>query len=95
MRVLLLLTASFGCALTGWIAFSLPASAGSDKAPIVNRAVHPSQPDFSRFSAVADEKHEEAVVAQCDAKATNKQFGHDDKIAFVLKCLQTTNSEQR
>ena len=92
MRALLFM-ATF--ALTGWMVYSQPASAGSDKAPVVDRAVQSGQPDFSRFSAVADEKREEAVVAECDAKAAKKQIDPHDKVAFVLKCLQTTDSGQQ
>jgi hypothetical protein len=94
MRALLLFTARFGCALMmGWVVYPQPTSAGNDNAPIVGRAA--DQPDFSPSSAVAEEKREVAVEAQCEARAAKRQIAHDDKIAFISKCLQTMDSGQR
>jgi len=84
----------FACALMGWLVYTQPTAAGSDKAQTVHRAAQPDQPETgaSQFSAVAEEKREEAILGQCEKKAAAKQLGHDDRQAFIERCLLTSDS---
>ncbi|SRR5579871_2701693 len=91
MRAVLLVAVVFACALMGWLVYTQPTLAGSDNnAPIV--LSQPSQPNFGAFSAVAEEKREQASVSRCDEKAAAKQLGHDDKAEFIVQCLQAADS---
>jgi hypothetical protein len=96
MRTLFLVTTvTFACALMGWLVYSQPTSAGNDRAPSIAKASsQPSQPDFNKYSPIAEEERDQAMLAQCDQKAA-KQLGHDDKMAFILQCLQAADGAQQ
>ena len=95
MRALFLVIVTFACALMGWLVYTQPTSAGNDRAPTVVGASQSGQPDFNKFSAVAEQKREQATLAQCDQKAANRQLGHDDKISFILQCVRAADSARQ
>jgi hypothetical protein len=90
MRALLLLAIAFICALMGWFVYSQPSSAGSDKtAGFVERSrSNQSDRRSYQFDAVAEEKREEAALAECDKRAATKRLTYDDRLAFIESCLQ-------
>jgi hypothetical protein len=94
MRTLLLVAVAFTCALMGWLVYTKPTSAGSDTTQVTAHASQ--QPDQSNFikgiGAVAEEKREQASMSQCNEKAASKKLGPDDKIPFILQCLQAADS---
>ena len=93
MRTLLLVAVAFACALMGWLVYTRPTSAGSDTAQV---SAHASQPDQLEFikgtGAVSEEKREQASISRCNEKAASKKLGPDDKIPFILQCLQAADS---
>jgi hypothetical protein len=94
MRTFLLITVTFACALMGWIVYTQTTSARGNKGPITVPASQPVRPDLGpyQFDAVAEEKREEATLAECDQKAATKQLGRDDRLAFIEKCLEAADA---
>jgi hypothetical protein len=96
MRTFLLLIVTFACALMGWIVYTQTTSARSNKGSITVPASQPNQPDIGpyQFDAVAEEKREEATLAECDQKAATKRIARDDRLAFIEKCLEAVEATQ-
>jgi hypothetical protein len=96
MRTLLLVAIAFACAFMGWLVYTRPTSAGSDKSQVTAQVPRPDQSDFIKgIGAVTEEKREQASMSQCNEKAAGKKLGSDDKITFILQCLQAADSSPR
>jgi hypothetical protein len=90
MRTLLLIAVTFACALMGWLVYTRPTSAGGDTTQVT---AQPDQSDFIKgIGTISEEKHEQASMSRCNEKAASKKLGLDDKIPFILHCLQSADS---
>jgi hypothetical protein len=94
MRTLLLITVTFACAFMGWLVYTRPTSAGGDTTHVTAHASQPDQSDFiiKGIGSVSEEKREQASMSRCNEKAASKKLGSDDKIPFILHCLQSADS---
>ena len=93
MRTLLLVAVMFTCALMGWLVYTRPTSAGGDTTQVTAHASRPDQSDFIKgIGTVSEEKREQASMSQCNEEAASKKLGPDDKIPFILHCLQAADS---
>jgi hypothetical protein len=93
MRTLLLITVTFACALMGWLVYTRPTSASGDTTQVTAHAPQPDQLDFIKgIGSVSEEKREQASMSRCNEKAASRKLGSDDKISFILRCLQSADS---